>query len=820
MSPTFVPGEGSSQTKLLILGEAPGRFEDEAGRPFVGPAGQVLDSWLYNAGISRDEVYITNVLKYQPPQNDFKRLSEIGLDYNKCVAELWLEIKAINPNCILALGAHALEAVTEFKGITKYRGSILPSIKGFPKVVPTFHPAAFMYSDEIKSGGKAKYSYIHICKLDMERALEESKTRDFNLPKRNLWFATNAYQVMQFFERFKDKRRAAVDVETYKQGVTCVGIAFNSYEGCSIPLVQTLKGLRISQISDSDLVLIWRMLDEFFRNDQIEKIGQNFKFDHEKLQDLGFRIAGKVHDNRLIAHTIQPEYPAFSQQFFTSIYTREPYYKDEYKNYDPKRDRIDTVLLYNAKDAVTEFEIFEKLIEELNEDPIIANFYHSFVQQLHQLYLDIESVGFDFDLGIRDNELLPKYNKLITDTEHLLFKLAGQPFNINSPKQVAHILYDILSIPRRKSTDEDTLVALLANVVKKDEQRRFIETLLTTRRYRKSVSTYIDIKLDYDGRLRTSFNITGAETGRSSTSKPDEPVRPEGMGLALQTLTKRGIGKDIRRAIKPWKNHVLVEIDYRNAEGWITSLLANDLDLLEFMKLGGDSHRLRASWFCGGKDCSLTTIKDAVKLLKDNNPIIQMKDIDDLERYLGKKGGHGGSYGEGKRTLMIDINSEAYKNGIDLNISEWRAGKILDKFHQYSPNIREVYHYEVQECLNRNKILYNPFGRRRTFLSRDDDNMYREGYANLPQSTVPDALRMACLRALKIKPLKIVHEWHDSAILMSEKNSWREDAEILYTEMIKPINFEKCSLPRSNLIIPAEIKLFENDWSKGEEITL
>lgn len=819
--PNFVPGEGSSQAKLLILGEAPGKNEDESGRPFVGPAGQVLDSWLYEAGISRDECYITNVIKYRPPNNDFKRLNEIGIDLQKATQDLWLEIKAINPNCVLALGAHALTATTGLSGITKYRGSILPSIKGLPKVVSTFHPAAFLYSDEIKSGGKAKYSYIHICKLDVQRAYEESKTRDFNLPKRNLWFATNAHQVLQFFERFKDKRRAAIDVEIYKQGVTCVGVAFNSYEGCSIPLVQTLKGLRISQISDSDLVLIWRMLDEFFRNDQIEKIGQNFKFDHEKLQDLGFRIAGRVHDNRLLAHTIMPEYPAFSQQFFTSVYTREPYYKDEYKNYDPKRDRIDTVLLYNAKDAVTEFEIFERLMEELNEDPIIANFYHSFVQQLHQFYLDIESVGFDFDLAIRDNELLPKYNKLITDSEHLLFDLAARIFNINSPKQVAHILYDVLNIPRRKSTDEDTLVALLANVVKKDEQRKFIETLLTTRRYRKSVSTYIDIKLDYDGKLRTSFNITGTETGRSSTSKPDEPVRPEPMGLALQTLTKRGIGKDIRRAIKPWPGHVLVELDYKNAEGWITALLANDTDLLDFMKLGGDAHRLRASWFCGDKVHSSTTITEAARLLREGDKSIQMKDVDSLERYLGKKGGHGGNYGEGKHTLMIDINSEAYKNGIDLNISEWKAGKILDKFHQFSPNVRTVYHAEIQEILDRTKILYNPFGRRRTFLGRDDDNLYREGYSTIPQSTVPDALRLAAIRAkVTCKEIMYVHEWHDSLMIMAPEKSHLEQAKLVYSEMIKPINFESCSLSRGELSIPVEVQIFEYDWSKGREIIL
>jgi uracil-DNA glycosylase family 4 len=818
-----VLGEGKADAKLLILGEAPGATEEETGRPFTGASGHLLDSLLSANNYSRSECYITNVVKVRPPDNDFKRLDELGINLEQCQKELWSEIRAIHPHCILALGEQALRAATGYQKITLWRGSIIPSFDGFPKVVPSFHPAAFLHTEgswNDKSKAGAKYQYIHIVRdNDIPRAIEESKTRDFNLPKRNLWFATSASQVLDFFYRNRSKVLAAVDIETYKQSVTCIGIAFNSYEGCSIPLVGHIGNMKISDITNSELVIIWRVIDEFLRNPLIAKIGQNFKFDQEKLEDYGFQVFGDIFDTMLMGHTIQPEYPSKSLAFWTSIYTREPYYKDEYKEFDPKKDNIDRVLLYNAKDAVVTFEVFERMKEELIEEPDLWNFFLHHVQPLHEFYRRIEKVGFLLDKQ-EQRRLSEKYGKEYERILSLLQGLLGHEYNPNSPTQVGHALYDELKIPRRKNTQEDTLIALLANTVKTDCHRSFIEQQLEVRRVGKAKSTYIDIQPDYDGNIRTSYNIVGAETGRSSTSKQDKPVRPEPMGLAFQTTTRRGIGADVRQMIKPIPGHVIVELDYKNAEGFIVALLARDTALLELMNKGFDAHKLTASWFFD-KAMGDFTCKEALEMWKAEDERCKMKDVDKAERFVGKTGRHGCNYDEGKRTLMQTIMTEAKRAGLDVHVSEWKCGKIIDKFHKFSPNIRKVFHAEIRDIVSEYKVLYNPFGRKRTFLGRDDDAMYREAYANIPQGTVPDALRAAGLRAIeREKDLKMCIEWHDSLSLMAPLSVWESWTRLLKEEMEKPISFENCSLKRGELHIPVEVTLYEKDWYSGQNVVL
>src|SRR3990167_3562754 len=139
--PQYIPGVGSTNPKLLIVGEAPGKYEDEQGIPFVGPTGQMLNDFLFKAGIKRSECYLTNVVKYRPPLNDIKKLHLINVDLSTSVSELWTnEISRLKPNCILALGDIALNAICGADGILDYRGSILLSRDGKTKCVPTIHP--------------------------------------------------------------------------------------------------------------------------------------------------------------------------------------------------------------------------------------------------------------------------------------------------------------------------------------------------------------------------------------------------------------------------------------------------------------------------------------------------------------------------------------------------------------------------------------------------------------------------------------------------------------------------------------------------------
>src|SRR5215510_4261791 len=157
--PKYVGGIGPLEPELMIVGEAPGKHEDETGIPFVGPAGEILNNCLGKAGIKRSAAYITNVVKYRPPQNNFKLLHVVGIDLEECVKSLWEdEIYKLKPKCILAVGDEALQAVCGLTGIMKYRGSILKGRDG-TKVVPMIHPAAlFSHGDK----GGLEYTYLKL----------------------------------------------------------------------------------------------------------------------------------------------------------------------------------------------------------------------------------------------------------------------------------------------------------------------------------------------------------------------------------------------------------------------------------------------------------------------------------------------------------------------------------------------------------------------------------------------------------------------------------------------------------------------------------
>ena len=205
--PKYVPGIGPLEPSLMIVGESPGKYEDEAGIPFVGPTGQMLDSFLMKAGIRRSDCYITNVVKYRPPMNDLKKLHLIDVDIGQQMKELWdNEINKLHPNCILAVGDLALQAICDVSGIHNYRGSILTARDGIIKVVPTIHPAALFShkTGEEESSGGLSWVYTKLIEADITRAAEESKTRSLVLPERTLSVAHSIWICIVFLENMRD----------------------------------------------------------------------------------------------------------------------------------------------------------------------------------------------------------------------------------------------------------------------------------------------------------------------------------------------------------------------------------------------------------------------------------------------------------------------------------------------------------------------------------------------------------------------------------------------------------------------------------------
>ena len=140
-----VPGKGNFQSDVIFVGEAPGRNEDKLGEPFVGIAGQRLVLALQGAGISRESVYITNVVKCRPPNNRVPTISERGT----CRDYLEKEISIIKPKIICILGNTAFNSILGGSEITKYRGKIVKKNNQFYFL--TVHPAATIYNQELIS---------------------------------------------------------------------------------------------------------------------------------------------------------------------------------------------------------------------------------------------------------------------------------------------------------------------------------------------------------------------------------------------------------------------------------------------------------------------------------------------------------------------------------------------------------------------------------------------------------------------------------------------------------------------------------------------
>ncbi len=140
-----VPGEGAKDTKIMIVGEAPGEEEDRQGLPFVGKSGRFLDRMLEVAGLDRKQVFITNLVKHRPPYNKVPKTSEIRI----CM-ELWLDkqIEILRPTLIVVLGGVALKTLAGETSVEKLHGKVVK--KNNQKYFVTYHPAAALRFPETK----------------------------------------------------------------------------------------------------------------------------------------------------------------------------------------------------------------------------------------------------------------------------------------------------------------------------------------------------------------------------------------------------------------------------------------------------------------------------------------------------------------------------------------------------------------------------------------------------------------------------------------------------------------------------------------------
>lgn len=839
--PNYVPGIGPFNPKLAIVAEAPGKHEDEQCIPLVGPTGSLVDDMLRSAGISRDEVYLTNVVKYRPPMNDMTKLHLINVDLDNSVTQLWEELDRVKPNAIIAMGNYSLRALLGLPmkwdekknshSIMNYRGSILLAKDKQTKVIPTIHPAALF--DRYTEGESSKgldYVYKVLIEHDIKRAVDESNSRILNLPYRDLKIARNSLDLFRFLRLYENETKVASDIESINCIPVCIGFAFSRSHAISVPLFGKLGNIELSEMGDNELNECYDLINEVFRTKKI--IGHNFKYDEFKLSLARFDRPTVISDTLIKTRVVFPELSDKSLNCVSSLWTREPYYKSEGREFRLGKAPVSQLLLYNARDCAVDYEVDEEQesnLDELSQEYHVdlRSYYYDYMMKKHRFYLDMENNGFAVDFA-KKNELKTRYNSMAKEVHDRITESVGHEVNVKSSPQKYMLFYKEMGFkPYKKNpTAEDTIVKLMANHCKgkKLAYKKILEDVLEESRIRDQKSRYINFSPDYDGRCKTSFNISATETCRSSTGILKKPLRPRKIGLAFHTISKHGrLAKDIRSMFKPDKGKIFLQADSSQAEARVVAVLSKDWELLQAFDTI-DIHRRTAALILG-----MTSTLDLVSPSIPSDALIGK---DSPERFCGKKTRHAGNYLMGKGRFMLEFNTDAQKFEINMEVSEWKAGEMLEKFHRASPKLSSVFHADIISTLQTTRCLIDPFGGVRLFHGRMDDELYKEGFANIPQRTVAHLVQGAALRVneelgdevghVSTHPVNWISENHDSLLLQVPENNWEPYARLLKLHMQSSIDFSRyCSLRRDyTLVIPCDIEISDTNYAEMRKVKI
>lgn len=491
---------GPRNAKIVIIGEAPGSEEEKTGIPFTGTSGELLTQVLAKVGLSREELYITNVVKVRPPDNKIDRLGELGVTVESFYPLLFKELREVKPNVIIALGATPLQALCKQESITKWRGSIL-EWEGI-KVLPSIHPAACL----------RQWQWVYLLQFDLQRAVKESGFPELRKKEREYVINPSFHQIKAELKRIKNESTfLTIDLETYmRSGVLkMIGLADSESRAFCIPLVKGLKTLW-SHIEERE---IWTLLFDILTDPSKKIIAQNAQFEMSQLESYtGGRM--RIFLDTMRAHALlYPELP-HSLAFLTSIYTDIPYYKDEGKASSDKGS-YDILQTYNCKDCCSTFEIAMKEIEELQEIGMWEFYQEYDIPLLHELRA-ISKRGVKIDLGALSRHRINTKSRL-NWLQSTLNKRVGYELNVKSVKSMQKFLYQELGLPKKFNkktgnitTDADALEKLW-NTYRKTE----LKLVLRIRELRTLAETFLNIGLDSENRIHTTYGLT--ETGRLSS---------------------------------------------------------------------------------------------------------------------------------------------------------------------------------------------------------------------------------------------------------------------------------------------------------------
>lgn len=489
-------------------------------------------------------------------------------------------------------------------------------------------------------------------------------------------------------------------------------------------------------------------LRPLYENEKSLKVGQNIKYDMIVLQNYGVQVRGALFDTMLAHYVLQPEL-RHNMDYLAEIYLHyQTIHIDELigakgKNQKNMRDLpAEDVYRYACEDADITLKLKNVLEKELKEQGAEHLFYE-IEMPLVPVLVNIETNGMRLD-----TEALKQSSEHFTvrlqEIEKNIYELAGETFNIGSPKQVGEVLFDKLKIVEKAKktktgqyvTSEEVLESLRG-------KHAVIGKILEYRGLKKLLSTYIDalpqLINSRTGRIHTSFNQAVTSTGRLSSSNPNLqniPIRDED-------------GKEIRKAFIPDDGCEFFSADYSQIELRIMAHLSEDKNMIDAFLSGHDIHAATAA-----------------KIYK-----IDIEEVTSDMRRKAKTANFGIIYG-------ISVFGLAER----LNVSRQEAKELIDGYFETYPQVKEYMDKSIQVA-RENGYVETIFHRKRFLPDINSRNAVVRGYAernaiNAPiQGSAADIIKVAMAHIyqritsnkLKAKMILQVHDELNFSVPASEK---------------------------------------------------
>ena len=465
------------------------------------------------------------------------------------------------------------------------------------------------------------------------------------------------------------------------------------------------------------------IVDEFkpiFLNEKIEKIAQNIKYDLMVLTQFGVEVKGKTYDTMLAHYIIEPEkrhgMDILAEDFlnYTPVSIEEIIGKKGVKQGNMRDADIEKVKEYAAEDADITLQLRDKLHPILAQNPSAVRLFEDVEMPLTQVLCDIEMEGVKLDI-----DFLAAMSKVLEkdmlEVQTIIFGLAGQDFNINSPKQLGEILFDKLKLdPKAKKTKTGQYMTGEDILSKLELQNHEIaRKILDFRELQKLKSTYVDalpqLISPKTGRIHTSFNQAVTATGRLSSTNPN-----------LQNIPIRTVrGREIRKAFIPKNDDFLIlSADYSQIELRIMAAFAKDESMIEAFNQGRDIHATTAA-----------------KVFN-----VSLDEVTSEMRRKAKTVNFGIIYGVSAFGLAAQIG-----------VSRTEAKELIDNYWKEFPSIKKYMNDAV--IIARDKgYVETILGRRRYLRDINSQNMVERGFAernavNAPiQGSAADMIKIAMIK--------------------------------------------------------------------------